>query len=80
MFRAKQVSVSTCPVNVAAARHEILGPETRVTSLNNHFRFVFAHRALCAAAILARPSALIFLRGLAVAVVVDPNGRPRFAE
>jgi hypothetical protein len=80
MCRAKQVPVSTCPVNIAAARHEIFGPETRVASLNNYFRFVFAHRALCAAAILARPSALIFLRGLAVAGVVDPNGRPRFAE
>ena len=52
---------------------------SRVTSLNNHFRFVLAHRALCAAAILARPSALIFLRGLDLAGVVDPNGRPRFA-
>jgi hypothetical protein len=82
MLRAKQVSISTCPVNIAiaAARHEIFGPETRVTSLNNHFRFVFAHRALCAAAILARPAPLIFLLGLAVARVVEPNGRPRFAE
>jgi hypothetical protein len=79
MFRAKQVSVSTCPVNVAAARHEILAPESRVTSLNNH-------SALCspiAPSVLRQflpPSALIFLRGLAVAVVVDSNGRPRFAE
>jgi hypothetical protein len=79
MFRAKQVSISTRPVNIAAARHEIFGLETRVTALNNHFRFVFAHRALCAAAVLARPSALIFLRGLAVAGIVEPNGRPRFA-
>ena len=42
--------------------------------------FAFAHLAFCAAAILALPSALIFLRGLAeVLVTVDPDGRPRFA-
>jgi hypothetical protein len=50
-----------------------------VTSFNNHLRFVFAHHTLCAAAILAGPSALIVLRGLDVAEVVNPNGRPRFA-
>ena len=43
-----------------------------------HF-FAFAHLAFCAAAILARPSALIFLRGLFVVGWADPNGRPRFA-
>jgi len=41
--------------------------------------FAFAHLALCAAAILARPSALIFLRsGLDVAVAFELTGRPRF--
>jgi hypothetical protein len=79
MFRTKQVSISTCPVNIAAARYKIFGPETRVTSLNDYFRFVFAHRALCAAAILARPSAPISLHGLAKRGVVDSNGPPRVA-
>ena len=79
MFRAKQVPIWTCPANIAAARHEIFGPETGVTSFKSHFRFVFAHRALCAAAILARPSAPISLRGVAVAAVVDSNGPPRVA-
>jgi hypothetical protein len=41
----------------------------------------FAHLALCAAAIRARPSGLIFLRtGLAVCgVALEPIGLPRFA-
>ena len=51
---------------------------------NAHFRFVFAHLALCAAAIFARPSALILrlpvLRGLYFtvggALAVVPVSRP----
>ena len=76
LFRHAPSTLPPHGTRFSLLRHEW----TRVTSLNNHFRFVFAHRVLCAAAILARPSALIFLRGLAVAVVIDPNGRPRFAE
>jgi hypothetical protein len=42
--------------------------------------FAFAHLAFCAAAILARPSALIFLRaGFDTAVSFELTGRPRFA-
>jgi hypothetical protein len=42
--------------------------------------FPFAHLAFCAAAILARPSALIFLRfrGLGAATGFELMGRPRF--
>jgi hypothetical protein len=44
-----------------------------------HPFLAFAHLALCAAAILARPSALIFLRGgLVVVVAFELTGRPRF--
>jgi hypothetical protein len=42
--------------------------------------FAFAHLAFWAAAILARPSALIFLRaGFDTAVSFELTGRPRFA-
>jgi hypothetical protein len=47
--------------------------------LSAHPFLAFAHLAFCAAAILARPSALIFLRrGLVVVVAVELIGRPRF--
>jgi hypothetical protein len=39
--------------------------------------FTLAHLAFCAATILARPSALIFLRnGLAAGVALEPIGLP----
>jgi hypothetical protein len=51
-----------------------------VTTSDRHFRFIFAYLALCAAAVLARPSALIFSRGdLGVALRFELNGCPRFA-
>jgi hypothetical protein len=44
-----------------------------------HPFLAFAHLAFCAAAIRARPSALIFLRGaLVVVVAFEAIGRPRF--
>jgi hypothetical protein len=45
------------------------------------FLFCLAHLAFCAAAILALPSALIFLRwGLGVVTGFELTGRPRFGE
>jgi hypothetical protein len=80
MFGAKQVPISTSPVNIATARHEVFGSGTRVTTFDCQSCFVFAHLARCAAAIVAHPSALILLcGGLTVAVGLELRDRPRFA-
>src|SRR5271155_4640842 len=74
MVGAKPVASSAWSVRIAFARLKVLSLETRVTSYDVHFRLTFAHLALCAAAIFARPSALIVPR-LRVASLC---GRPRF--
>jgi hypothetical protein len=52
---------------------------TFISSKVDHFPLAFAHLAFCAAAILARPSTLIFLRwGLGVVAGFELTGRPRF--
>jgi hypothetical protein len=65
--------VGPCEIKVAGGKSSGIG------RLSAHPFLAFAHLALCAAAILARPSALIFLRGGLVGVAVELTGRPRFA-
>jgi hypothetical protein len=78
--RGKAGSHFDNPVNIATARPEVFGSGTRVTTFDCQSCFVFAHLARCAAAILARPSALILLNGgLTVAVGLELRDRPRFA-
>jgi hypothetical protein len=55
------------------------GKSSGIGRLSAHPFLAFAHLAFCATTILARPSALIFLRGaLVVVVAFEPIGRPRF--
>ena len=63
--------------DIAAYQHSVWYVPCKTGYRSGHFRFVFAQRALCAAAIRARPSALIVLR-FRVEPAVCLVGNPRF--